>query len=198
MRGFAFVDEACRFDGGRLDRPNGAVALEVEDTGAGPRRLLDGVSKSVLGAICDLLEAEGVLYRLVHHEPTYTSEESARVRGESVRIGGKAILMKTDETFRLFVLSAALKVHSRAIKKELGLSGMRFASGDELQDLIGLVPGSVPPFGQPILPLQLYCDPSVFANDKIAFNAGSLTDSIIMPTKDYRRIARPVVFTFAR
>ncbi len=156
------------------------------------------MSETVLDAICDLLDRESVDYRRVHHEPTYTSEESARVRGESVRIGGKAILMKTDDVFRLFVLSAALKVHSRAIKKELGLSRLRFASGEELQELTGLVPGSVPPFGRPILPLELYCDPSVFENDKVAFNAGSLTDSIIMLTKDYRRIAKPVVFTFAR
>lgn len=156
------------------------------------------MSRPVLAAICDLLDNQGVQYRLVHHEPTYTSEESARVRGESVRIGGKAILMKTDKEFRLFVLCAALRVHSRAIKKELGLSRLRFAGEEELREQTGLVPGSVPPFGRPILPLDLYCDPSVFENEKIAFNAGSLTDSIIMSTADYRRVAAPVVFTFAR
>jgi prolyl-tRNA editing enzyme YbaK/EbsC (Cys-tRNA(Pro) deacylase) len=32
-------------------------------------------------------------------------------------------------------------------------------------------------------------DASVLANQRIAFNAGSLTDSVIMPVEDYRRIA---------
>jgi prolyl-tRNA editing enzyme YbaK/EbsC (Cys-tRNA(Pro) deacylase) len=64
-------------------------------------------------------------------------------------------------------------------------------------ELTGLVPGSVPPFGPPVLPFPLYVDPSVFENERIAFNAGSLTDSIIMGIGDYRRLANPEIFTFA-
>jgi Ala-tRNA(Pro) deacylase len=154
------------------------------------------MTDSVLQSIRDMLDTEGIAYRLIHHEPTRTSEDSARVRGESLRIGGKAILMKTDGTFRLFVISAELRIDSRAIKKHLNLSSLRFATGEELNELTGLVPGSVPPFGRPILPFDLLCDPSVFDNEKIAFNAGSLTDSIIMPAADYRRVAQPVVFPF--
>jgi prolyl-tRNA editing enzyme YbaK/EbsC (Cys-tRNA(Pro) deacylase) len=106
--------------------------------------------------------------------------------------------MKTGDTFRLFVISAELRIDSRAIKRYLGISSLRFATAEELAELTGLVPGSVPPFGKPILPFDLYCDPSVFENDKIAFNAGSLTDSIIMPAADYRRLATPTVFSFSR
>jgi prolyl-tRNA editing enzyme YbaK/EbsC (Cys-tRNA(Pro) deacylase) len=32
----------------------------------------------------------------------------------------------------------------------------------------------------------------VLANERIAFNAGSLTESVIMSTEDWREIARPV------
>ena len=76
---------------------------------------------------------------------------------------------------------------------------LRFAEAAELQELTGLVPGSVPPFGRPILPCDLYVDAGFRAKDRIAFNAGSLTDSIIMSTDDYFRVARPVkVFSFAQ
>ena len=64
---------------------------------------------NVLQSIRDWLRREGVAFREVQHGPTFTSEESAKARGEDVRVGGKAILMKTDQAFRLFVLSAALK-----------------------------------------------------------------------------------------
>ena len=37
----------------------------------------------------------------------------------------------------------------------------------------------------------------VFDNERIAFNAGSLTDSIIIATSDYRRVASAEVFRFA-
>ena len=143
------------------------------------------------------LDEAGISYRHLHHKPTHTSEESARARGEDVRIGGKALLVKIREDFHLLVLSAALKFDSSAVKRRFGIKRMRFATVDELHEMTGLVPGSVPPLGRPILPFDLFVDESILANDKIAFNAGSLTDSIIMSVQDYIRLAQPEVFSFA-
>jgi Ala-tRNA(Pro) deacylase len=114
-----------------------------------------------------------------------------------VRIGGKALVVKVGEDFRLFVLSAARKLDSLAIKQRFNVKKLRFASPEELLHLTGLVPGSVPPFGNPVLPFALFVDASILDNESIAFNAGSLTDSIIMPVVDYLRIARPSVFAFS-
>ena len=151
----------------------------------------------VLDAIRALLAREGVTFREVHHEPTHTSEESARARGEDVRIGGKALVIKVDDTFALFVLSAARKLDSGAVRRRFGAKKARFATPDELHAMTGLVPGSVPPFGRVLLPFDLYADPSVTENERIAFNAGSLTDSIILDVRDWLRVARPTMFAFA-
>lgn len=152
---------------------------------------------SVFESICSLLKERGIEFRTVRHEPTFTSEESAKARGEDVNIGGKAIVMKVDNAFKLFVLSAALKVDSKKIKERFKAKSIRFATKEELFELTGLVPGSVPPFGQPILPLELYLDPSVTQNEKIAFNAGSLTDSIILKTTDYLSVVTTEQFLFS-
>jgi len=152
---------------------------------------------TILDRIRDWLRHESVVFREVHHEPTRTSEDSARARGEELRVGGKALLIKVDSEFRLFVLSADRKLDSSAIRDRFGAKKTRFASPEELLQLTGLVPGSVPPFGEPILAFPLCVDPSVFENERIAFNAGSLTDSIVMPTADYRRLAMPEVFLFS-
>ena len=144
-----------------------------------------------------LLDENQIEYRTLHHEPTLTSEDSARVRGESLAIGGKALIIKLDKTFRLFVISAAKKMDSKALKKHFGAKKSRFASREELMQMTGLVPGSVPPFGRPIIDLELYIDESVAENEKIAFNAGSLTDSVIMRTEDYLRVAQPEVIRFS-
>jgi Ala-tRNA(Pro) deacylase len=152
---------------------------------------------TIVEAIRERLNREAVVFREVHHAPTRTSEESALARGEELRIGGKALLIKVDADFRLFVLSADRKVDSAAIRTHFRAKKTRFASSEELLRMTGLVPGSVPPFGAPILPFPLYTDPSVFENQRIAFNAGSLTDSIIMGIDDYRRLANPEVFSFA-
>lgn len=152
----------------------------------------------LLDTIRDHLQRQGIAFREVHHEPTHTSEESARARGEEMRIGGKALLMRADDRFVLFVLPADRRANSSAVRKELGVRSLRFATKDELLELTGLVPGSVPPFGPPILPFPLYLDAGISQNDRIAFNAGSLTDSMIMQVTDYLRIARPEkIFTFA-
>lgn len=151
----------------------------------------------VLQAIRALLAREGVSYRELEHEPTLTSAASAQARGEALRIGGKALILKIGERCDVFVLSAACKLDSAAIRAHFGVRKLRFVTPPELHQLTGLVPGSVPPFGRPILPCDLYVDASILANPRIAFNAGSLTHSIILAMDDYLRLAQPTVFRFA-
>src|SRR5450432_2640815 len=97
----------------------------------------------ILNKIRDWLTQEGAAFREVHHEPTRTSEESALARGETLSVGGKALLIKVDQDFRLFVLSASRKLDSTAIRARFGAKKTRFATADELLELTGLVPGSV-------------------------------------------------------
>lgn len=154
-------------------------------------------SSVVYNNIKELLVSHNIVHREVVHEPTRTSEQSAKARGESLSIGGKAILLKVGDTFRLFVLSAAKKLDSQKIKEHFGEKRLRFATPKELLEMTGLVPGSVPPFGRPVTNFDLCLDISVTKNTKIAFNAGLLTTSIIMDMNDYLRIASPEVFEFA-
>ena len=157
------------------------------------------MSQKILEQIRNLLSAKGVHFHEVEHEPTRTSEESAAARGEALSTGAKALLLRTDGVFLLFVLPADCKLDSAAIRHRFGVRKTRFATVEELHDLTGLVPGAVPPFGAPILPFELYADESIgVETDKVAFNAGSLTHSIIMTASDWERIARPVRFRFAR
>jgi Ala-tRNA(Pro) deacylase len=157
------------------------------------------MADSVVEQIRAWLTREGVRFREVRHEPTLTSEDSARARGEELRVGGKALLMRGDDEFALFVLPADRKVDSGAIRRELQIRKLRFASREELAALTGLVPGSVPPFGRPILPIPLYVDLAIRDNDRIAFNAGSLTESIILGLDDYLRLAAPErLFAFSQ
>lgn len=155
--------------------------------------------RPVLEAIREFLRGAGVEFLEKQHEPTLTSADSARARGEALSIGAKALVIKTDEQYRLFVLPADRKADSQVIKRELSLKKMRFANAAELLELTGLVPGSVPPFGPPVLPLELWVDPALCEQPKIAFNAGSLTTSIIMSAADYRRVcgARWLAFSQA-
>lgn len=147
--------------------------------------------------IREYLASSGIEFKEIHHEPTYTSEASALVRGEELKTGGKAIVMKLGEDFKLFVIAADRKVDSNKLKKHFNVKKLRFATAEELHRLTGLATGSVPPFGKPILDLELFVDISITQNDKIAFNAGSLTDSVVMSVVDYLKIAQGDVIDFS-
>ena len=156
----------------------------------------DSCSNEILNKIHQYLTEKNITFKSLHHKPTLTSEESALERNEDISIGGKAILMKLDDSFKLFVLSASKKLDNKKIKSKFSAKKIRFATVDELKQMTGLVPGSVPPFGQPILSFELYVDESIVANEKIAFNAGSLTDSVVMNVNDYLLAASPTIFNF--
>lgn len=157
----------------------------------------------VFKSIKSWLTQHNIEYTCLHHEATPTSEDSARVRGDQLSSGAKAIVYKIQDEFFIFVFAADRRLETKLIKAYFKEQGMRvkktrFASADELMDLTGLVPGSVPPFGKPILDLALFVDPSLLENDTISFNAGSLTDSIRMKLSDYQQVANPTVFTFTQ
>lgn len=148
--------------------------------------------------ILELLKNAEVPYQHIHHQPTYTCEESAKARSESLDVGAKAMLMKVNDSYSLFVLSASRKIDSKKIKSFLCVRSFRFASSEELLELTSLVPGSVPPFGKPILPFQLYVDHSIEKLSHVAFNAGSLSDSIVISGKDYLNLCNGILCSFSQ
>jgi len=144
------------------------------------------------------LQSQKIEFTIIQHEPTLTSAESAKARGEDLSIGGKALIIKVGNDFKIFVLSASRKIDSNAIKKQFNVKKLRFVNSDELKDLTGLTSGAIPPFGRPIINLDLFIDRSIQNNEKIAFNAASLTNSIIMRMKDYLSIVEAEFFDFSK
>ena len=84
------------------------------------------------------------------------------------------------------------------MSKILKTSKLRFATGEELYNLAGVTKGALPPFGREILPIDLYLDRSILLNEKIAFNAGLLTKSIIILVEDYLEMVSPIVCDFSK
>ncbi len=152
----------------------------------------------VLHRIVKLLDDADCPYEIIEHGSVSTAREAAAARATGLEEGAKAILLKYDDRFGIFVLSAARQIRSARIRRGLRVRRTRFASRDELQAMTGLPPGAVPPFGEPVLPFPLFVDPSVDRNETLVFTAGCRTTSIRMTTSDYRQIARPRVLAFAR
>lgn len=140
--------------------------------------------------ILDFLDTHSVVYTVTHHAPTITSEDSARERGEEMKIGAKALLLKYDKGFVICVIPADRRLNTGAVRQYLHTKKLRFVSPDELTELTGLTKGAMPPFGN-LMGIEMIVDPAQFDNEYIAFNAASLTTSVKMKSADYRQLICP-------
>ena len=145
-------------------------------------------------SICDRLrnwlKQNGIPFTVLRHEPVFTSEQAAAVRGTSLASGAKALVVKAGTEFVLLVLPADRKLDSRKARDALKVKALRFASKEEVQTLTGLQPGAIPPFGS-LFELATYCDPALGENPSINFNAGDHAVSIQMSYSDYVQAEKP-------
>jgi Ala-tRNA(Pro) deacylase len=143
-----------------------------------------------------LLTEHGVPFDVLRHEPVYTSEEAAAVRGTALASGAKALICKGGEEFVMFVMPADRKLDSKAVRQQRGWRKLRFANREEVRELTGLEPGSIPPFGS-LFDLPTLCDARLAENETINFNAGDHCISVSMRCADYLAVERPELGDYA-
>jgi Ala-tRNA(Pro) deacylase len=149
------------------------------------------MSATVFERIEEMLRKAGVPFGVRRHAPVFTSEEASAVRGTPLASGAKALVVKAGDTFVLLVMPADRKLDSRKARAALGAKGIRFASREEVEQLTGLLPGSIPPFGS-LFGLATYCDPALADNASINFNAGDHAISVDMTCADYLAVEKPI------
>lgn len=145
---------------------------------------------TVFDRVEQLLKNAGVPYTVLHHEPVFTSEQAAAVRGVPLGSGAKALVVKAGDQFVMLVVPADRKLDSKKAKAALGVKDLRFATKEEVLEITGLTPGSIPPFGS-LFGLPTHCDPALAEHAAINFNAGDHAISVQMSHPDYLRAECP-------
>ncbi len=132
------------------------------------------------------------------HEPTPTSEDSARVRDIKMEEGVKALILKGKNTKKnyQFNIPAHLKVDMKAVAETVG-EKCEFEDPAVILERFGLQIGGIPPFGH-LLNLDTFYDQEVANNERAAFNCGLTTESIIMKAKDLLELASPKIGKFSK
>lgn len=146
----------------------------------------------VYGEIIEKLNKLKIKYQKYEHDPVFTSEDSARVRGTSIHQGAKALVLQADKGLILLVMPADLKADLEKVKKLGGFDKLIMASKDTVKAKTGLEVGSVPPFGS-LIGLKTYLDSRLSDNSEIAFNAGRHDRSIKMRYEDFVLIENPSI-----
>jgi Ala-tRNA(Pro) deacylase len=151
---------------------------------------------TVFDRLSGKLTAAGVAFDVLRHEPVYTSEEAAAIRGTTLSSGAKALVCKADDRFVMIVLPADRKLASKLVRKSAGIKSLRFATKEEVLELTSLAPGSIPPFGS-LFDLPTWCDAGLAEQPRINFNAGDHAISISLALAEYQRVEQPRLGQFA-
>jgi Ala-tRNA(Pro) deacylase len=154
------------------------------------------MAETVFDRVCGLLQGKGIAFDVLRHAPVYTSEEAAAVRGTPLGSGAKALVCKADDRFVMIVLPADRKLASKSVRKKAGVKSLRFASREEVEQLTGLAPGSIPPFGS-LFGLPTWCDQRLSEHAKINFNAGDHSLSVSRTPADYLTAEQPQLGEYA-
>lgn len=151
--------------------------------------------------LCELLEREGAVYRILEHAPEGRTELIARIRGNRLEQAIKSIVVQVrmDRKHNRYCLANVpgnRRVNLEAIRAHFGAAGIGVATREKAEALSGCVIGAIPPFSFHER-LVVLADPLIREHEEVVFNAGRLDRSIFMRSDDYVRIARPQSISMA-
>ena len=155
--------------------------------------------------IIALLDENKIEYKLLEHEPVYTSEQAAAARADvSLHQGAKAMVLKIVNSqlsigncLVMCVLPGDKKIDFKKLKSVLGARDVTLAPPEEVEKTVGVKIGAVSPFGH-LSGLKVLLDESIYDNEEIVFNAGDHCKSVKMKLSDYLRLVSPERLSFSK
>lgn len=100
-------------------------------------------------AVYDLLDDLGVSYRCVHHDAAETMELCAAIDERlGVKMCKNLFLTNRQQTdFYLLLMPGDKPFKTKELSGQLGVARLSFGSGERMEELLGLCPGSVSVMG---------------------------------------------------
>jgi len=144
---------------------------------------------NIKNTIISLLDKEQIDYKLFEHKPVLSYEDSVEVQREAGYEGteGKSLVLKTDDTFIVYVTIMGKKVNFAVIKETLGVKKIRLATPEELQEHFGAVPGCAYPFGFDET-YAIYVDPTIYEQPWFIFSPALPTYTVQVHGEDLKKV----------
>lgn len=148
--------------------------------------------------LLEYLEDNGVDFDLQRHPSAYAAQDVAYKSGVPGRLFAKTVLLKVDGRMAMAVLPADSKVDFQLLRETAGAETISLAVEDEFAALFpDCELGAMPPFGN-LYGMNVFISGSLIRAESMAFNAGSHTEVIAMPYREFERLVQPRIgyFTF--
>jgi nondiscriminating aspartyl-tRNA synthetase len=154
--------------------------------------------ENIRNEIIHLLKHNDMPFKHLVHEPTPTSEDSARVRGTKLEEGVKSLIVKGKNSKKnyQFNIPSHLKLDMKAVADRVG-EKCEFEDPEVIRERYGLIIGGVPPCGQ-LLNLDTFFDDSIQNLETVAFNCGLPSESLIINGKDLIALVQPQFGHFSK
>jgi Ala-tRNA(Pro) deacylase len=130
------------------------------------------------------LERQGVPFEAMTHARTDTALEEARALGIAADAVVKTVVLRTGSGHALAGVPATRTLNMKLTRRATGDSHVRLATEGELQEHFpDFELGAFPPLGA-LLGLPVFVDRGVMDHERLAFAAGSQTESVLVRTTE--------------
>ncbi len=144
------------------------------------------------------LDEMGIHYRVTKHPDAFTAQDLAAAEHIPGRKVIKPVVVRADGEFVMCALPASYKIDLSELRHQLQCEEVQLADERSLQEIFrDCELGAEPPIGR-LYGLPTLMDESLFADDRVTFQAGTHSDAVTMTLADYRRVAQPEVAYFGR
>lgn len=154
---------------------------------------MNGIDKKIV----EYLKSHGATFEQIHHAPAGSVEEYQRTLRTRLEQQAKALFIRFKKTGSKGFVVAAMPANKKAdlnqIRKELVANEVRLGTKEQLENTTGCTYGELPPLGK-FFSLQLLMDKELLNEEKIYFNAGSLSFSVVISPAEIVRMEEPVLF----
>lgn len=144
--------------------------------------------------ITELLDSKGIAYEIREHQAVYTVEEAAALDLPYPEAAAKNLFLRDDKkkSFYLLVARNNIQVNLKGLREKISSRPLSFASPQLLDEILGLIPGTVTPLGilnDEECKVEVLLD-SAFKGKRIAMHPNENTATLWMQEEDLARIIK--------
>ena len=137
----------------------------------------------------EYLNSIGIEFKIVEHEPAYTTEEADKyIEGhDGVRTKTMFICNKKKTNYYMIIMDDSKRLDINKFKEIVSEKQMKMASEEALKEKLGIEPGMVSPFGllnNDEKDVKIYMDKEIITEEIMTFHPNDDTKTLFITTKD--------------
>lgn len=137
----------------------------------------------------EYLNSMGIQFKIVEHEPAYTTEEADKyIEGhDGVRTKTMFICNKKKTNYYMIIMDDSKRLDMNKFKEIVSEKQIKMASEEALKEKLGIEPGMVSPFGllnNDEKDVKIYMDKQIITEEIMTFHPNDNTKTLFITTKD--------------